>query len=151
MIRGLHHTSFTVSDVDAAERFFVVHMGMKRLGGGLYDFDYIRGITGYADAVLKIAVLAAGSEEDTHRLELIEYVTPRSEPVDTSTARPGAAHLAFVVEDIEAEYERLLAAGVRFKSAPNTVTFGINRGAKAVYFNGPDGIALELLQLRPRS
>jgi catechol 2,3-dioxygenase-like lactoylglutathione lyase family enzyme len=151
MIRGLHHTSFTVSDVDAAERFFVGHMGMKRLGGGLYDFDYIRGITGYADAVLKIAILGLGSGAETHRLELIEYVKPRSEPVDTSTNRPGAAHLAFVVEDIEAEYERLRAAGVRFKSAPNTVTFGINRGAKAVYFNGPDGIALELLQPAPRS
>ncbi len=146
MIRGFHHTSFTVSDVDASERFFVELMGMKRLGGGLYDFDYIRRTTGYPDAVLKIAVLVVENDPEAHRLELIEYVTPPGEAVDTATSRPGAAHLAFVVEDIEAEYQRLRSAGVKFKSAPNEVTFGTNRGAKAVYFNGPDGIALELLE-----
>jgi catechol 2,3-dioxygenase-like lactoylglutathione lyase family enzyme len=151
MIRGLHHTSFTVSDVEATELFFVEHLGMKRLGGGLYDFDYIRRTVGYPDAVLKISILGSENPEDSHRLELIEYVTPRGEAVDTATNRAGAAHLAFVVDDIEAEYERLRTAGIRFKSSPNEVTFGINRGAKAVYFNGPDGIALELLQPAKRS
>ena len=145
MIRGMHHTSFTVSDVDAAERFFVELFGMERLGGGDYDFDYIRRTVGYSDAVLKIAVLGMPGRSD-QLLELVEYVRPRHEPTDTATARPGNAHLAFVVDDIHAEYQRLKERGVRFKSSPNEVTFGINRGARAVYFNGPDGIALELLQ-----
>jgi catechol 2,3-dioxygenase-like lactoylglutathione lyase family enzyme len=151
MIRGFHHTSFTVSDVDASERFFVDLFGMKRLGGGTYDFDYIRRTVGYPDAVLKIAVLGMADARDGQRLELIEYVAPRGQPVDTATCRPGAAHLAFVVDDIDAEYERLRTAGVRFKSSPNEVTYGINRGAKAVYFNGPDDIALELVQPAARS
>jgi catechol 2,3-dioxygenase-like lactoylglutathione lyase family enzyme len=152
VIRGFHHTSFTVSDLDVTERFFIEHLGMRRLGGGLYDFDYIRRTVGYPDAVLKISILGSANDpDDPHRLELIEYVTPRGEVVDTATNRAGAAHLAFVVDDIDAEYKRLVAAGVRFKSAPNEVTFGINKGAKAVYFNGPDGIALELLQPAARS
>ena len=149
MIKGFHHTSFTVSDADAAERFFVDLFGMQRVGGGIYDFDYIRKTVAYPDAVLKIAVLAFTS--DTARrdlLELIEYRVPRADPVDTATCRPGAAHLCFVVDDIHAEYDRLRSKGVAFKSAPNEVTAGMNRGARSVYFNGPDNIALELFQPR---
>lgn len=147
----LHHTSFTVSDVDAAERFFVDNFGMVRLGGGLYDFEYIRQIVGYPDAKLKISVLgfpdAAGQ---SHRLELIEYLAPTGEPVDTATCRPGAAHLCLEVDDIQAVYARLKAQGVRFTSAPVQVTQGINAGARAVYFKGPSDIALELFQLPSR-
>ena len=42
MIQGIHHTSFTVSDLDAAERFFVGLIGMQRIGGGVYNFDRIQ-------------------------------------------------------------------------------------------------------------
>ena len=143
---GIHHTSFTVSNLAEAERFFVELFGMVRLGGGRYDFDYIRRQVGFPDAVLNIAVLSFPSRSGI--LELIEYVQPRGAPVPTDTNRPGNAHLCFQVADIEAEYRRLKGAGVRFKSPPNEVTFGINQGAKAVYFNGPDGIALELFQPR---
>ena len=35
---------------------------------------------------------------------------------------------------------------MRFKSTPQQVSFGLNKGAKAVYFDGPDNIKLELYQ-----
>lgn len=146
MTYRLHHTSFTVSDVDAAETFFVEHFGMRRVGGGLYDFDYIRQIVGYPEAVLKIAVLEFGDEPQAHRLELIQYLAPQAEATSTDTGRPGAAHLCIEVADIHADYDRLRARGVSFTSAPVQVTEGINRGAWAVYFKGPDGIPLELFQ-----
>lgn len=147
MIQGFHHTSFTVSDVDAAERFFVELFGLQRIGGGMYDFDYVRRQVGYPNAVLKISVLALpGNEQPRHVLELVEYIEPRGELLDNATCRPGAAHLCFRVDDIDDEYARLSKLGVPFKSTPNEVTFGINKGAKAVYFNGPDGITLELFQ-----
>ncbi len=149
MIYGFHHTSFTVSNVDEAERFFVDLFGMERVGGGRYDFDYIRRTVAFPDAVLKIAVLgfpAKKGEHPSHRLELIEYVKSGGPATDTATNRPGNAHLCFQVDDIQAEYKRLSERGVRFKSTPNQVTWGINAGAWGVYFKGPDGIALELLQ-----
>lgn len=149
MVTGLHHTSFTVSHVVEAERFFVENFGLRRIGGGDYDFDYIRRTVAIPDAVLAISVLAlpkrdaAGSE---HLIELIEYRKAGGPATDTATNRPGNAHLCLEVDDIHADYARLKARGVRFKSAPNEVTWGINAGAWSVYFNGPDGIALELLQ-----
>jgi catechol 2,3-dioxygenase-like lactoylglutathione lyase family enzyme len=147
MIRRFHHTSFTVSDVAAAERFFVDLFGMQRIGGGFYDFDYIRQTVAFPDAQMVISVLAFPEDRQTHDvLELIEYRRPHADPVDTATCRPGAAHLCFLVTEIHQEYARLREAGVVFKSKPNEVTEGINRGAWSVYFNGPDGIALELFQ-----
>lgn len=141
---GIHHTSFTVSNLQEAERFFLELFGMKRIGGGRYDFDYVRRQVAFTDAVLDISVLI--SPDGAGVLELIEYVQPCGEPASTATNRPGNAHLCFQVDDIETEYQRLSAAGVRFKSTPNEITSGINQGAKAVYLNGPDDIALELFE-----
>lgn len=144
---GFHHVSFTVSDVDAAAAWFTAAFGMVRVGGGRYDFDYIRSQVGYPDAILKIAVLGFPDRSDL--LELIEYESAAGAPTDTSTNRPGNAHLCFLVGDIDAEYERLRGMGVTFRSTPNAVTFGVNKGARAVYLIGPDDIRLELFQPAP--
>lgn len=151
-VRAIHHTSFTVADAEAAADWFVRHLGMVRLGGGDYDFDYIRAQVGMPEAVLRIAVLGFAAEAGQARrglLELIEYRRAGGPPADTATNRPGNAHLCFVTDDIEADAARLAAAGARLVSAPNTVTWGINRGARAVYLVGPDGIRLELFQPPP--
>lgn len=152
MISGFHHTSFTVSDVDEAERFFIDLFGLERRGGGTFEFEQVRHIVAYPDAVLKIAYLSfpeiAGSRP-SHLLELIQYLRPAGVPTDTATNRPGNAHLSFQVDDIHHEYARLTALGVRFKSAPQPVIWGVNKGAWSVYCNGPDGIALELNQPPP--
>ncbi|MEO6847482.1 MAG: VOC family protein [Chthoniobacterales bacterium] len=148
---SLHHTSFTVSNLEEAEKFFIELFGMERIGGGLYDFDYIRRTVAFPDAVLKISVLAFPQSNGTfsHWVELIEYVQPRGKSTDTATNLPGNAHLCFQVNDIEAEYRRLSDQGVRFKGLPQEVSYGMNKGARAVYFNGPDNIALELFQPAP--
>lgn len=142
---AFHHVSFTVSDVDLAESWFINNFGLVRVGGGQYDFDYIRSQVGMAEAVLKVAVLASPARPE-NVLELIEYVGARGVPADTATNRAGNAHLCFLSDDIEADYNRLSALGVQFVSAPNTVTWGINAGARAVYLLGPDDIRLELFQ-----
>jgi catechol 2,3-dioxygenase-like lactoylglutathione lyase family enzyme len=152
MITGFHHTSFTVSNVDEAERFFVDLFGLERRGGGTFEFDTLRKIVAYPGAVLKIVYLTfpeSAGVRPPHLLELIEYVHRAGSPADTATNRPGNAHLSFQVDDIQREYRRLSERGVRFKSEPQPVTWGANRGAWSVYCNGPDGIALELTQPPP--
>lgn len=149
MILGHHHVSFTVSNLAATEEFFGRALGFRRVAGGRYDFPYIARQVGYPDAVLDIALLTHEGRafaETGFMIELIEYVQPRCEPTDTATCRPGSAHLCFLVDDLRAEYERLRALGVEFVSTPNEVTYGLNRGALAVYFKGPDNIRLEMIQ-----
>jgi catechol 2,3-dioxygenase-like lactoylglutathione lyase family enzyme len=149
MILSHHHVSFTVSDLKRGEDFFDRVLGFKRIAGGHYDFPYIKRTVGYPNAVLEIAMLTARGEpfqSTGFMIELIEYVEPKCEPTDTSTCRPGNAHFAMLVDNLQAEYERMKAMGVEFISNPNEVTYGVNKGALAVYFKGPDDIRLEMIQ-----
>ena len=149
MILGPHHVSFTVSNLRKAEDFFDRILGYKRIAGGRYDFPYMSRQVGYPNAVLDISMLTHKGEPIKSKgflIELIEYVHPKCEPTDTSTCRPGSAHLCLLVEDLRAEYHRMSAMGVEFISTPNQVTHGVNKGAWVVYFKGPDNIRLEMIE-----
>lgn len=153
MIVAHHHVSFTVSNLERSQEFFEKVLGFKRVAGGRYDFPYIARQVGYPDAVLDIALMTQAGRpfEDTgFMIELIEYVHPKCDPTDTATGRPGSAHLCFLVDDLRAEYERMKSMGVEFNSPPNEVTYGVNKGALAVYFKGPDDIRLEMIQPSPK-
>jgi lactoylglutathione lyase len=66
--------------------------------------------------------------------------------VDTRTANPGTAHIAFFVDDLDALYADLRARGVASVSDPVTPTIGPNKDGRAVYMIDPDGIRVELIQ-----
>ncbi len=51
------------------------------------------------------------------------------------------------MDDIDALYERIDAAGYRPRSAaPVTITEGANAGARVFYVRDPDGYTVELFQ-----
>ena len=141
-----------VSDLDRSIAFYRDVLGMELVHQQEQANEYTRSLVGYPDAHLRVAQLAlAGRAEhvSTHDLELVEYVTPRGTRQDPARHHPGAGHLAFAVPDIDADYWRLLAAGVRFVSPPNHITAGVNTGGAACYFLDPDDITLELVQPPP--
>jgi lactoylglutathione lyase len=146
------HFSFTVSDLDAAVDFYVDALGCTCVHRQEQRNAYTRSLVGYPDAHLKIAQIRIGDEAPVsgHQLELVQYVTPAGTRGDIGIANPGAAHLAFAVADLDAEYARLSALGVRFFSEPNRITAGVNAGGAAVYFHGPDDIVHELVQAPAR-
>ncbi|NDJ61005.1 MAG: hypothetical protein GYB67_07760 [Chloroflexi bacterium] len=146
------HFSFTVSDIERAIDFYGGVLGMKLVHTQEQANEYTAKLVGYENAHLKVAQLAIDgfdSPRSGHMLELVEYVNPDCAPTDTATCRPGSAHMAFQVDDIFAEYERMTALGVRFKSAPNAITAGINQGGYTCYFLDPDDITLEIMQAPP--
>lgn len=145
------HFSFTVSDLERSIAFYRDVVGMELVGWQVHDQPYTSVQVGFPNAVLKAARLTIQgipSARSGHLLELIEYVNPRGEPTDTTTNRPGAAHMAFQVDDLLAEYARMKALGVRFKSEPVAITAGPNQGGWTIYFYDPDGITLEMVQPR---
>jgi lactoylglutathione lyase len=107
---------------------------------------YIRELVGYPGVDLHAAILRMPGTEVV--LELLEYRDVERTPVDTSTANPGTAHIAFFVDDLDALYADLTTRGVRSVSAPVTPTIGPNEGGRAVYMIDPDGIRVELIQSR---
>ena len=82
------------------------------------------------------------------RSELFQYATPQPHPSDSN--RPvcdhGITHLCLQVTDIDAEYARLKAAGMRFHCPPQEYTSGL----WATYGRDPDGNVVELLEVQDR-
>jgi catechol 2,3-dioxygenase-like lactoylglutathione lyase family enzyme len=153
MLLTYWHFSFTVADIERSVDFYTRVLGMELVHTQEQNNEYTRKLVAYPDAHLKVAQLVVGAqqrERSGHLLELVEYVQPDCPPTDTATCRPGSAHLAFQVDDCWQEYERMTALGVRFKSEPNAITAGINKGGFTCYFLDPDDITLEIIQAPPR-
>ena len=147
-MRSVHHTGFTVSDLERSIAFYRDVLGLKliRRQGGTHD--YLGKVTGFPGVDLRIAIFQVSDDQD-HILELLQYVSHPAEPTPRETNRPGNGHLAFVVDDAGSAYRELRNAGVEMVNEPAEVTLGINAGGKAFYFRDPDGFTLEVIQRRP--
>ncbi len=142
MIEGVHHTGISTPDMERAMLFYrdllgfeVVSSGGWKKGTGVVD-----SVVGLRNSSARSAMLKCG---DTI-VELFEYESPAARQADPN--RPvcdhGITHIGLRVDDIEAEYERLSAAGMRFHCPPQ------NLGSmKLTYGRDPDGNVIELLQL----
>lgn len=145
MISGFHHFSIACSDADRSTAFYRDLFGMElvsdreALPGG-----FVERVTGVAGAHVRIVHLRGHG----FNFELLEYLAPRGETRAREPNHTGSAHLCFVTDDLDAEYARLAALGVRFRSpGPVTVTGGPNDGGKGLYLEDPDGNPVEVIEL----
>ena len=147
MIRRVHHTSFTVSDMERSLAFYRDLLGMEVIGDQGGKGGYLAEVVGFPDVDMRV-VFVRPTPDSAELLELIEYRSPKGTPADFRTCNPGSGHLCLVVEGIHAVYDRLRAAGVKFASdAPVAILAGRHRGGHTVYARDPDGVTIELIQL----
>lgn len=105
-------------------------------------------MTGVPGAELEIA-FATGAG---HTIEMIRYVAPAvTQSAQKRPCEPGFAHVAFLVDDIDASVAVIKAAGYEAFSPPQIVMSGPRKGGKNVYIRGPEGIFIELQQNPPAS
>jgi len=141
----LHHTGYTVSDLERSLVFYRDLLGCEVVATQEKQGGYLAAIVGYPDAHVRMAHLRAPSSD--HVIELFQYLSPRSDRHPLEPRNVGTAHLCFIVEDLQETYDRLRAAGVdSFVSPPIEVDTGINTGGRALYLRDPDGIPVELFQ-----
>ena len=146
MINGLHHATIATHHFDRIVGFYRDVMGFEVV----MDVDWggdarIDGMIGLKDTSGKVAMLQAGNAF----LEIFEYVTPRGAAHDPE--RPlcdtGFTHIGLNVSDIDAEFARLSANGMRFHNPP---TGEPGSGLRAVYGRDPDGNVVELVEVMAR-
>jgi catechol 2,3-dioxygenase-like lactoylglutathione lyase family enzyme len=136
-----HHVGISVTDIERSINFYRDMLGMKLdvpvspLGG-----LKVEQVMGIRNVQCRSCHMVKGSV----RLELFEFSSPASASKDAnySVADRGISHFGVEVADIDSEYERLRAAGVRFHCAVTTFQGGV----KATYGRDPDGNVFELLQ-----
>jgi len=142
MIVGIHHVAIGVPDLDRALDFYTGVLGFKAVQRGEWDRSHPLAdrAVGLMDTSARMAMLKAPNAY----LEVWEYRHPvpadlRSRPCDL-----GYPHFCLQVRDIQAEYERLSAAGMTFV-ADAPVDFGTS---SAVYGKDPFGNIIEIYEIR---
>ena len=145
-VSGWHHTSFTVTDMDRALALYRDALGLTVVVDQHVGQEFASRVTGVAGAELRIVFLSLGrGDHRDHLLELIEYRNG-VKPPECRATHPGAAHVCFLVEDLEAAYRRLRERGISFISEPVRIAHGPNAGGRTVYLRDPDGGTVELLE-----
>ncbi len=143
MIRGVHHTAISTGDLERSLAFYRDLLGFEPV----LDFRWPEGTANMnathalEETAGRVVLLKAGNA----MIELFQYETPVPKPADLDRrlCDHGITHLCLDVDDIDAEYERLSAAGMRFHCPP--VDYG---SVKCTYGRDPDGNVLELQEIK---
>ena len=145
MVTEIHHTGIVVCDLLLLQQFYTEMLGLKVVG----EIDSVAppegNHTGIPGARRKLVFLASGNEHDSHLIELVHYIDPPATEGHLAKHQIGATHLCFIVDDLQAEYERLLVSGVRFETEPK-FSEGPDGRLGIVYARDPEGNWLEFIE-----
>jgi catechol 2,3-dioxygenase-like lactoylglutathione lyase family enzyme len=147
LIQSFDHTSFTVADIERAVVFWRDVMGFAVADLSTREGDWLGAVVGVPGARCRIAHLHGHGAH----LEFIQYLTPAGGDVTGPPNRPGSAHVAFLVTDIEAMATRMIEAGASEQGRIARCTSGPAAGWLAVYLKDPNGISVELAELPARA
>ena len=144
MITGFNHTSFTVADMDKSVRFWTEMLGFKAASVSPRQGDWQEAVTGITDASLMVAHLYGHG----HHIEFIQYLRGAIDGGAPQPAQAGAAHVCLEVDDIARTWNELLAAGATSQGKIAAVKAGPVADCLAGYIRDPNGIIIELLELK---
>jgi catechol 2,3-dioxygenase-like lactoylglutathione lyase family enzyme len=140
-ISRIDHIGIVVNDFAAAKEFFI-DFGLKVLGEGDVEGDWVDRIVGFND--MKVTYLMMGTSDGEANIELIKFHQPINEN-GVQAALPnvlGMRHICFAVEDIESLVAKLQKKG--FTLFGEIVNY--QDIYKLCYITGPEGIILELAE-----
>ena len=136
------HIGFAVVSLDEALRFWVEGLGADLERVGEMGGDFVGQVTGAHGAHVRMAIVSLAGQT----IELLEYrgldrPAKRSAPFD-----PGFAHLALVVDDLDAVLLHIAEYGWKAQGLPQTISSGARAGTRVIYCVGPDGATIEFMQ-----
>jgi glyoxylase I family protein len=141
MIRGIHHVSVHVHDLDKMIAFYKAAFGFEVVGEHFAwkDEPIVDQLIDVQDSVARGAMLRAG----TCYVEMFQFEAPAprlAPPLNPQDK--GYTHFCVDVTEIEQEYERLKTLGMTFGS-PTPIDMG---HVQSIYGRDPEGNLIELQQ-----
>jgi catechol 2,3-dioxygenase-like lactoylglutathione lyase family enzyme len=143
VIRNPDHVTIAVADAAAAIGFFEL-LGFQKQHVTTIDGGVPAQYMGMPDMKAQHITLVLEGADPHFEIQLLEFdPKPPADPGEhpTNLRRRGYNHLAFRVDDIGAVTDHLVANGVRMLSEEMDY---ISR--KLRFFEGPEGVTLELVQ-----
>ena len=145
MIRRVHHHTLTVSDMDRSLRFY------RDLLNFTVIYDKVRENLPAYDEVMnlqdvKVRVVLLNDPTAEAVVALLQFHNPAPRKREMGNLFVGSTALALQTDNIDADYRRLKAAGVRFTCEPVDIVRDGRVAARLVYGFDPDEIVIELYQ-----
>ena len=126
-LTGLHHVAIIASDYDRSKAFYT----------GALGFTILREVWRAERRSWKCDLTIPGAQ-----IELFTF--PGAPPRPSHPEAMGLRHLAFTVDDIDAEVARLARHGI----ACEAIRVDEHTGQRFTFFADPDGLPLELYETR---
>jgi catechol 2,3-dioxygenase-like lactoylglutathione lyase family enzyme len=146
-VSAVDTVGFTVADMDRAVAFYTSVLTFEKVSDSEASGREYELMTGVFGARLRIVRLKLGDES----IELTEYLAPKGRPIPADIRPNDRAfqHVAIIVSDMDAAYQRLRQHHVEHASTgPQRLPdWNPNAGGiSAFYFRDPDRHFLEILQ-----
>jgi catechol 2,3-dioxygenase-like lactoylglutathione lyase family enzyme len=144
VITAFNHTSFTVPDIGLAVSFWSNVLGFACSGILERRGAWVEAVTGVPGATIKVAHLHGYG----HHMEFIQYANGLRDRAADRPDRPGTGHVCLEVTDIH-ETERVMrAAGATGLGTMTEIGDPDMTPCIAGYLRDPNGIIIELLELK---
>ena len=141
MVKDLLHVGIGVKDLEKSVWFYTEVMGMEEEYRTHNGGEKISLVVDIENADFDVCVV----KKNGVRIELLDYKNDEAKRDDRHLRQdePGLIHLAFLVDDVDKEYERIRAFGFEFNAPPMVAR---ENGPKITYFKGPDNVIIEIFQ-----
>jgi len=141
MIKDIRHTGIVVADLGASLYFYCDLLGFqvsKQMEEAGVYIDNISSLQNVRVTTVKMTSLTG------QMIELLKYHSHPAEQKVCKICEIGISHIAFTVDDLDSEYERLGDKGIQFNSPPQLSPDGY---AKVTFCRAPEGTLIELVEV----
>ena len=145
-MKAIRHMGIVVSDMEKALYFYRDLLGLKIVKDMNEKGQYIDKILNLHDVAVRTVKIAA---DDGNLIELLFFEShPAAKHKVKEMHGIGCSHVAFTVENLDADYERLRNGGIVFNSSPQ---YSPDDYAKVAFCKDPDGTLIELVEVLSKS
>jgi len=141
IVIGYRHTGIITSNISESLHFYNKILGLELIQDFVDSSEYINKITGLTGATAHFIKLKAS---DGSVIELLEYPSHPTSPVELSIINVGVCHIALRVRSAQEAYQTLIANNVVVLSEPVLSSEGI---AKVFFCLDPDNVRVELVEM----
>ena len=141
MIKDIRHTGIVVADLEASLYFYCDLLGFQVTKQMEEVGDYIDNISSLRNVKVTTAKMTSPSGQ---MIELLKYHSHPAKQKTREICEIGISHIAFTVDDLDIEYERLRGKGIQFSSPPQLSPDGY---AKVAFCRAPEGTFIELVEV----
>jgi len=135
------HAGIVISDLEKGLHFYRDLLGLKILKEADETGKFIDDIQGLKNVTVRTIKMLC---DDGNMIELLYFKSHLEKPKEKKIYEIGASHVAFTVENLDDEYNRLKDAGIEFNCPPKISADG---GAKVTFCKDYDGTLIELVEV----